>query len=364
MVVGTQVVISLFSGTTSTELAFLPLLASLLSGAFAISLLFFLFFHLHLILTGQTTIEAKLNKRRRGDRMNPNSTNRVTPAAGNINGNNIDHRINLDTGDNSNKSKATTNKDLSSNASSSSTTSSVDPSIVDETAQDTRLINIRNNTDNSNVASDEDVPIVQGSLQHHINQLTQGGGYQEHHDYENDDDDDDGEDDLDDDGNSGYSVEDEELDLDFNVPPPPTYEYRANFEAVFGRNPWLWFVPIDTLEETGYELEWLEKKLGRRARARRHRQARSNFHLNNNPSGAASSSHNAHSGANHPSNTNNHSIHGMSSTAIQLDTIVTSNHSASSPYDDHDGSEINTPEHSQFRKEEMEQVVNDLARNL
>ena len=32
---------------------------------------------------------------------------------------------------------------------------------------------------------------------------------------------------------------------------------RANWDAVFGADPWLWFIPLNTLHETGYEFEWL-----------------------------------------------------------------------------------------------------------
>jgi hypothetical protein len=32
---------------------------------------------------------------------------------------------------------------------------------------------------------------------------------------------------------------------------------RANWDAVFGSNPWLCFLPIDTLRETGYEFDFL-----------------------------------------------------------------------------------------------------------
>jgi len=31
---------------------------------------------------------------------------------------------------------------------------------------------------------------------------------------------------------------------------------RRNWEAVFGKNPWLWFLPVNTLESSGYELDF------------------------------------------------------------------------------------------------------------
>lgn len=63
LIAGIGLLSSLFSSPGDMGDSFLSLLSSLLTAAFAVSLLFFSGFHLHLIWTGQSTIEAKLGKR-------------------------------------------------------------------------------------------------------------------------------------------------------------------------------------------------------------------------------------------------------------------------------------------------------------
>lgn len=151
---------------------FVSLLTSLLTAAFAVSLLFFSAFHLHLVLTGQSTIEASLNRRAR-----QNGGGGVAGAAGEVGA----------------------------------------------------------GAGGSGVAAEES--------------LSLGGGA----------------------GSSGIDGGiDLELQRDGASPPPHAHAHthpsvssfsagskRANWDAVFGTDPWLWFIPLNTLHETGYEFEWL-----------------------------------------------------------------------------------------------------------
>ena len=128
LIAGLQLVGSMFSSDDMTD-GFVSLLSSLLTAAFAVSLMFFAGFHIHLVLTGQSTIEASL--KRRAERT-------------------LDSSADLE----------------------------------------------------SQLPADS------------INQ---------HHDL------------------TSFSAG----------------SRRANWDAVFGSNPWLWFLPIDTLQETGYEFDFL-----------------------------------------------------------------------------------------------------------
>lgn len=146
LIAGFQLVGKMFTAESDPEDSFISLLSSLLTAAFAISLLFFSGFHLHLVLTGQSTIEASLKKRAQ---------------------------------------RATTSL------------------IADSSAEESERW-------------------TQGALD-----LESGG------------------------------VAPPAADSRFA---PSTFSVgskRANWDAVFGSNPWLWFVPIDTLVETGYEFDFL-----------------------------------------------------------------------------------------------------------
>lgn len=155
----------------------MSLLTSLLTAAFAVSLLFFSGFHLHLVLTGQSTIEASLNRRAR-----QNGGGGVAGVAGEIGA----------------------------------------------------------GAGASGLAAEESLS------------LGAGGG--------------------------GSSAIDGGVDLELqrdDTSPPPAHAHahahghhpavtsfsagskRANWDAVFGSDPWLWFIPLNTLHETGYEFDFL-----------------------------------------------------------------------------------------------------------
>jgi hypothetical protein len=140
LIAGFQLVGKMFTAESDTQDSFISLLSSLLTAAFAVSLLFFSGFHLHLVLSGQSTIEASLRKREQRQRGMASSSDGL---------------------------------DLESGGS-----------------------------------LDVSVPVVSAS--------------------------------------SRFA--------------PSTFDAgsrRANWDAVFGSNPWLWFFPIDTLVETGYEFDFL-----------------------------------------------------------------------------------------------------------
>lgn len=58
----------------SLEISIADLLCSILTCAFAVALLFFAIFHLHLVLTGQTTIEVKQQHSKHASLQHPNGT--------------------------------------------------------------------------------------------------------------------------------------------------------------------------------------------------------------------------------------------------------------------------------------------------
>jgi hypothetical protein len=150
---------------------FAGLLTSLLTGAFAVSLLFFAAFHMHLVFTGQSTIEASLNRRN-------NAARRLEAAAAAAASGDVSQR-------------------LTHPAAASSGSGAMD--------------------------LEAQAPLALGSPR---------------------------------DGGSPIVPT-----ASAASPSERTHfsagSRRDNFEAVFGRDPWLWFLPIDTLVETGYEFDFL-----------------------------------------------------------------------------------------------------------
>lgn len=170
LIAGVQLITSLFTNTQVTD-GFVSLLTSLLTAAFAISLLFFAGFHLHLILTGQSTIEASLNRRARQQAQQQQALNGANGAPGEFGAEEAAQRLTASSSLNG------ADRDLES-------------------------------------ANGVDGPGSAAALAPHSRSLH---------------------------APSSFSVG----------------SRRANWDAVFGSDPWFWFLPINTLQETGYEFDFL-----------------------------------------------------------------------------------------------------------
>jgi hypothetical protein len=161
LIAGIEMITSMFVSSSNVAPGFVSLMTSLLTGAFAIALLFFAAFHLHLVLTGQSTIEASLNRRNA----------RRAAAAG----------------------------DAAQQEAAQRLTQSPTNDLEAQHSQNGSNITLNVGDAHSNQSH---------SHHHHVTNFSAGSR-------------------------------------------------RENWDAVFGTNPWLWFIPVDTLHETGYEFDFL-----------------------------------------------------------------------------------------------------------
>ncbi len=162
LIAGIELITSMF--VSSFAPGFASLLTSLLTGAFAIALLFFSAFHLHLVLTGQSTIEASLSKR---------NARRAAEAAGG--------------------------------------------------ADAAAAQSLTHSSSNGDLEAQRAI----GSVAAAVATLTVGQPSHPHPIHPH--------------GPASFSAATK----------------RENWDAVFGTDPWLWFVPVNTLHETGYEFDFL-----------------------------------------------------------------------------------------------------------
>jgi len=249
LIAGAELMKTLFSSTLE-PVRFLHLITSLLTATFALSLLFFAGFHLHLIFTGQSTIEAKLTRRARREQAEA-----MAMRGGGTGGTGMGMGMNTSSSLNLTHVNNHTTAFGDNNSREGSEGADASQRLTDGTPPD-RDIESQLDRSNSSASAAAAAALHPSSSFVSPSSSSFSGPAPTFPSI----------------SSSHPSSSSSAASASLSFLPMIRLSKRAHWEAVFGADPWLWFLPVDTLHESGYELDYVAEYLSELHREREQRQ--------------------------------------------------------------------------------------------